>query len=137
MDRIPLKFQKINDRICFRYVFSCGEATQRLFHEHKLRLGKINNLFLTQVTWQRIGGLPGLLLTLREACKQSINLHGPLGLSDFLTASECFLSMHNVDIKCLEYAAHQTGIYEDENIIVKPISIEGNYFTRHASKFIN
>ncbi|CAB4010817.1 ribonuclease Z, mitochondrial [Paramuricea clavata] len=111
--------------IHFRYVFSCGEATQRLFHEQKLKLGKINNLFLTQLTWQCIGGLPGLLLTLREACKQSLSIHGPPGLSDFLTASQCFMSMHNVDLKCSEYDGESDGVYKDENIIVKPIPIKG------------
>ena len=114
--------------IHFRYVFSCGEATQRLFHEQKLKLGKINNLFLTQLTWQCIGGLPGLLLTLREACKQSLSIHGPPGLSDFLTASQCFMSMHNVDLKCSEYDGESDGVYKDENIVVKPIPVKGNHF---------
>ena len=114
--------------IHFRYVFSCGEGTQRLFHEHKLKLGKINNVFLTQLTWQCIGGLPGLLLTLREACKHSLSIHSPMGLSNFLRASQCFMPMYNLDLKCSEYDGKNGGIYKDENIIVKPIPIEGNYF---------
>ena len=108
-----------------RYVFGCGEATQRLLHEHKFRLGKIHNVFLTQLTWQHIGGLPGLLLTLREACKQSLTIHGPPGLSDFLAAGRCFMSMYNVDLKCAEYSSAKDGMYKDENIIVIPISIKG------------
>ena len=120
----------------FRYIFGCGEATQRLLHEHKFKLGKINNVFLTQLTWQHIGGLPGLLLTLREACKQSLTIHGPLGLSDFLAAGRCFMSIYNVDLKCAEYSSAKDGIYNDENIIVTPIPIKGNYLVLHKHNHI-
>ena len=84
-------------------------------------------MFLTQLTWQCIGGLPGLLLTLREACKQSLKIHGPPGLSDFLAAGRCFMSMYNLDLKCVEYNCVKDGIYTDENIIVTPVPIEGDY----------
>ena len=85
-------------------------------------------MFLSQLNWQSIGGLPGLLLTLREACKHSLNIHGPTGLSDFLKASECFMPMYNLDVKCSQYDGKNDGLYEDENITVKPISIQGDNF---------
>ena len=70
--------------------------------------------------------MPGLLLTLRETGKKSISIHGPPGMSDFLTASECFL--YNLDLNCFEYGDGNDGIYKDENIIVMPVPIEGNCF---------
>ena len=40
------------------------------------------------------------------------------------------MSMYNVDLQCFEYGGGKDGIYKDENIIVKPVPIEGNYSTR-------
>ncbi|CAM9934000.1 unnamed protein product, partial [Choristocarpus tenellus] len=42
-----------------RFLFNAGEGTQRLCMEHKLRIGKTENIFLTQITSDTVGGLPG------------------------------------------------------------------------------
>lgn len=108
-----------------RYVFNCGEATQRLFHESKLKLGKINHLFFTQISWKFIGGLPGLLLTLRDAGKTAVNIHSPSNLSEFFRSSRCFLSSQHVDINCVHYMGAENEQFADENIIVWPICVKG------------
>lgn len=71
--------------------------------------------------------MPGLLLTLREAKKASVNLHGPQGTTDLLLSSKGFLSMGNLDLRITEYVCNgDKGMYKDENILVKAIPIEGN-----------
>jgi len=42
-----------------RYLFNCGEGTQRFCTEYKVRLTKIGTIFLTRLAWENIGGLPG------------------------------------------------------------------------------
>jgi hypothetical protein len=42
-----------------RYLFNCGEGTQRFATEHKVKLTKIDTLFFTRVAWEHLGGLPG------------------------------------------------------------------------------
>lgn len=42
-----------------RYLFNVGEGTQRFCLEHKVRLSRISNLFITRGTWKNMGGLPG------------------------------------------------------------------------------
>lgn len=42
-----------------RYMFNCGEGTQRLCVENKLKLAKMKNIFLSRVDWDCVGGLPG------------------------------------------------------------------------------
>lgn len=37
------------------------------------------------------------------------------------------MPMYNVDLKCVEYGDKTETIYEDENILVKAISVEGNH----------
>lgn len=63
-----------------RYLFNCGEGTQRLAHEHKMKLGKLEHIFITQPTWKKIGGLPGTALTIQDVGVSEITLHGPKGL---------------------------------------------------------
>nr|AGC92712.2 Ribonuclease Z-like protein [Heliconius erato] len=63
-----------------RYLFNCGEGTQRLAHEHKVKLSKLEQIFITNKTWNNIGGLPGLSLTLQDVGVPNITLHGPEGL---------------------------------------------------------
>lgn len=64
----------------FRYLFNCGECTQRLAHEHKVKLSRLEHIFITSKTWNNIGGLPGLSLTLQDVGVPNITLHGPEGL---------------------------------------------------------
>lgn len=63
-----------------RYLFNCGEGTQRLAHEHKVKLSRLEHIFITSKTWRNIGGLPGLSLTLQGVGVPRIVLHGPEGL---------------------------------------------------------
>lgn len=43
-----------------RYLFNCGEGTQRLCTEYKVRLSRVDNIFLTRLSWENVGGLPGM-----------------------------------------------------------------------------
>jgi len=63
-----------------RYLFNCGEGTQRLSHEHKTKLAKLEHIFVTSNKWERIGGLPGLSLTVQDIGIDDIHVHAPLGL---------------------------------------------------------
>jgi len=66
-----------------RYLFNCGEGSQRLAHEHKMKLAKLEHVFLTSSSWDKIGGLPGLALTIQDIGVPSIELHGPPGLVSY------------------------------------------------------
>ncbi len=43
----------------YRYLFNAGEGMQRFCLEHKIRLSRVNQLFITGLHWQNLGGLPG------------------------------------------------------------------------------
>ena len=49
-----------------KFMFNCGEGTQRLCSEKCVRLGKLTDIFLTRICWDTVGGLPGMLLTLAD-----------------------------------------------------------------------
>lgn len=61
-------------------MFNCGEGTQRLAHEHKMKLSRLEHIFITQPVWANMGGLPGLALTIQDVGVSDIQLHGPDGL---------------------------------------------------------
>lgn len=57
---------------------------QRLAHEHKVKIARLNHIFFTSSTWSSIGGLPGAALTLQDVGVPKITLHGPPGLVNFI-----------------------------------------------------
>lgn len=48
-------------------------------HEHKMKLSKLEHIFITHPTWENIGGLPGVALTIQDVGVPEITLHGPAG----------------------------------------------------------
>ncbi|KAG5676053.1 hypothetical protein PVAND_005907 [Polypedilum vanderplanki] len=81
-----------------RYLFNCGEGTQRLAHEHHTKLTRMEHIFLTQKTWDKTGGLPGLCLTLQEIGVPALKLHGPSGLEDIFDATKKFCVLRNMKV---------------------------------------
>ncbi|XP_012868563.1 PREDICTED: zinc phosphodiesterase ELAC protein 2 [Dipodomys ordii] len=60
-----------------RYLFNCGEGIQRLMQEHKLKVARLDNIFLTRMHWANVGGLCGMILTLKETGLPKCVLSGP------------------------------------------------------------
>jgi len=42
-----------------RYLFNFGEGMQRFCMEHKVRLSRVNDIFVSRITTDSVGGLPG------------------------------------------------------------------------------
>lgn len=61
-------------------MFNCGEGTQRLAHEHKLKIARLEHIFINSADWNSMGGLPGVALTMQEIGVKNITLHGPPGV---------------------------------------------------------
>ena len=49
-----------------KYFFNVGEGSQRLCAEHRIKLMKLDTIFITECTVECMGGLPGMLLTLAD-----------------------------------------------------------------------
>lgn len=81
-----------------RYLFNCGEGTQRLAHEHKTKLARLEHIFMTRTSWGRIGGLPGLSLTVQDAGVPNLTLHGPRGLDELFTAMQRFVILNDLKV---------------------------------------
>ncbi|RZC51311.1 hypothetical protein C5167_019734 [Papaver somniferum] len=76
-----------------RFIFNAGEGLQRFCTEHKIKLSKIDHIFLSRVCSETAGGLPGLLLTLAGMGDEgmSVNVCGPSDLQYLVDAMRSFI----------------------------------------------
>ncbi|KAL6144661.1 hypothetical protein ACLB2K_055352 [Fragaria x ananassa] len=76
-----------------RFIFNAGEGLQRFCTEHKIRLSKIDHIFLSRVCSETAGGIPGLLLTLAGMGEEgmSVNVWGPSDLKFLVDAMQNFV----------------------------------------------
>ena len=63
------------------YLFNCGEGTQRTLQEKntvwEIKFSKTKHLFMTRKSWDTMGGLLGLSISLKESCLNEITFHAP------------------------------------------------------------
>ncbi|KAG8006513.1 Zinc phosphodiesterase ELAC protein 2 [Nibea albiflora] len=104
-----------------RYLFNCGEGTQRLMQEHKLRAARLDNIFLTRLSWENVGGLSGMILTLKDTGVPECVLSGPPQLENFLNAIKLFSGTLE-DIK-LSVRPYTEETHTDETMTVHQVPI--------------
>ncbi|CAG8592768.1 5201_t:CDS:2 [Paraglomus brasilianum] len=101
-----------------RYLFNCGEGTQRLCTQHKVKITKLKNVFLTRIHWECMGGLPGMLLTLADVGLTNIKIHGGDNLTHALTATRNFLLRTSMSVTTREFPVEGSS-FQDENMTIK------------------
>ncbi|XP_070517206.1 ribonuclease Z, mitochondrial isoform X2 [Cardiocondyla obscurior] len=104
-----------------RYIFNCGEGTQRLAYEHKYKLIKLEHVFVTSATWNNLGGMPGMLLTIQDAGVPTINVHGPKGTMDIFSTIKKIILLQNLQIQ--EAKCNESESYMDAVMTVSYVSI--------------
>ncbi|XP_058824529.1 ribonuclease Z, mitochondrial [Topomyia yanbarensis] len=104
-----------------RYLFNCGEGTQRLAYEHKTKLSCLENIFITRTSWERIGGLPGICLTMQDVGVPNVTLHGPPGLGELFKAMRRFVVLKDMKVEAPEYKAED--VYDDHVMRLKYVVI--------------
>uniref|UniRef100_A0A8C2WPS4 Zinc phosphodiesterase ELAC protein 2 n=1 Tax=Cyclopterus lumpus TaxID=8103 RepID=A0A8C2WPS4_CYCLU len=109
-----------------RYLFNCGEGTQRLMQEHKLKAARLDNIFLTRLSWENVGGLSGMILTLKDTGVPECVLSGPPQLEDYLNAIKSFSGpLEEIKLSVRPYTAES---YTDETMTVHQVPIFGESF---------
>ncbi|XP_030390243.1 zinc phosphodiesterase ELAC protein 2 isoform X2 [Gopherus evgoodei] len=108
-----------------RYLFNCGEGVQRLMQEHKLKVARLDNIFLTRMNWANVGGLSGMILTLKETGLPKCVLSGPPQLRNYLEAIKVFSGpLKGID---LAVRPHTEPEYKDETMTVYQVPlVDGN-----------
>ncbi|KAJ3700994.1 hypothetical protein LUZ61_004699 [Rhynchospora tenuis] len=104
-----------------RFIFNAGEGLQRYCNEHKIKLSKIDHIFLTRVCSETAGGLPGLVLTMAGIGEEgiSVNIWGPSDLDFLLGAMRSFiprksmLHAHSFGLDQSNYATSSSSRAQD------------------------
>ncbi|XP_067164290.1 zinc phosphodiesterase ELAC protein 2 isoform X2 [Apteryx mantelli] len=106
-----------------RYLFNCGEGIQRAMQEHKLKISHLDSIFLSRVAWANVGGLPGMILTLKAMGLQRCVFLGPPKLQSYLKAIRLFPG----PLKRMDLAVqlHTEPEYKDETMTVYQIPLIG------------
>ncbi|KAL5019028.1 hypothetical protein ScPMuIL_004750 [Solemya velum] len=93
-----------------RYLFNCGEGTQRIATEHHLKVSRLENIFITNKTWDNVGGLLGLALTLEATHMPGFTIHGPPEVEKMILMVKGFAESSDIKVEKREL---EMGYYED------------------------
>ena len=121
------------------YLFNAGDGLQRFFVEHKVKMGKIKGIFLTDLSSETIGGLPGALLTMSDlsadnsiklteiaqqhgnsninstkedtSLSHHVQLYGPRGIGAFLYAMRHFFYRPDYSLYATEFTTQSCPVH--------------------------
>uniref|UniRef100_A0A670JU13 Zinc phosphodiesterase ELAC protein 2 n=1 Tax=Podarcis muralis TaxID=64176 RepID=A0A670JU13_PODMU len=121
-----------------RYLFNCGEGVQRLMQEHKLKVARLDNIFITRMNWANVGGLSGMILTLKETGVPKCVLSGPPQLVKRMWTNSIITLNSILSVLLLAVRPHSDPEYQDETMTVYQVPLVGEYsaiiLTLHPKK---
>ncbi len=114
------------------FLIDCGEGTQVRLRQHKVKFSRIKHIFISHLHGDHVFGLLGLITTFGLLNrKESLTLHGPLGVKEFvetqLRLSGSYLS-YQVYYNELSSSDSEL-IFEDEGVYVKTIPLKHRIYT--------
>lgn len=113
-----------------RYLFECGDGTQRLFAEFGVKFGRLKGVYMTSLAAPSIGGLFGFLLTIADAGKRELEIAAPHGLRSLVHAAKGFTyrPLLNLGIKELDIEAKAGAVpitvTSDPNVTIQAVPVK-------------
>jgi len=103
-----------------RYLFNCGEGSQRLTSQLGLSkaLSQMEHVFITSKSWANLGGLPGMCLSARACGAPDVTIHGPPGCMQLYEATKGFILLFEFDV--LEHRV-EDGEFSDGAVSVRSV----------------
>lgn len=110
-----------------RYLFGkLAEGAQRSITENKIRISKLENIFLTgQLDWASIGGLPGLILTIADQGKDKLILNYGNKLINYVVSTWRYF-VFRFGIHLSSNILENNQIFKDKLINVKSFVISAS-----------
>ncbi|TRM58741.1 hypothetical protein BD626DRAFT_410082 [Schizophyllum amplum] len=78
-----------------KYIFNVSENTNRAFLQSTCNWKKIQGMFFTQASVQRMSGASGLLMTFADATIDKMNVFGPPGTAHYIASMRSYLYRWN------------------------------------------
>ena len=103
-----------------RYLFNCGEGSQRLTSQLGLSraLSQMEHVFITSKSWANLVGLPGMCLSARACGAPDVTIHGPPGCMQLYEATKGFILLFEFDV--LEHRL-EDGEFSDGAVSVRSV----------------
>jgi ribonuclease Z len=114
---------KANERF---FLIDCGEGTQMQLRKYRIRLGKINHIFISHLHGDHTFGLFGLLSTMNLlGRKEPLHIYGPGLLEEMLLDHlKFFQSDFDYDLAFHRIQSRRSAlVYEDKNIEVRSLPL--------------
>lgn len=112
-----------------RYLFECGDGTQRVCTELGTKLSRLRGIYLSSLSAPSIGGLFGLVLTIADAGKQCISIAAPTGLTGLFNSARSFCyrpalvhTFHQINLQSPPSSLPIT-VSHDENVTIEAVPI--------------
>ena len=108
------------------FLIDCGEGTQMQLRRNKIRMGKINNIFISHTHGDHIFGLYGLISTLNlTGRKKDLNIYAPESFGPILSSHLLDFGINlNFELNFVSLSGNDPkGIFEDKNITVSSIPL--------------
>jgi ribonuclease Z len=104
-----------------KYMFNCGEGTQRLSIDCGQKISKLSQVFLTRTCWTNMGGLPGLSMTLQAIGVPGLTIHAPKPISNFYLMTKYFSVTAELEVK---ERLPKDVMYTDPNLTVTYVPLK-------------
>lgn len=107
-----------------KYLFNCGEDSQRLLIDQRRTISRIEHIFLTQTKWNCIGGISCVNRVISGSRGWLPMFHGPKQLYKCLKRVLCLSIMSELDFKPID--CNLKHYFEDDNLRIDFISTEAS-----------
>ena len=87
----PISSTSSSFRIIQSILINCGDSTQQICLQHKIKLHKLSCIIITSLTPCHISGLPGIILTLSNLGVERLKIIGPAGIKGYIACMNVFL----------------------------------------------
>ncbi|OMJ78712.1 hypothetical protein SteCoe_21432 [Stentor coeruleus] len=115
------------------YLFNCGDCTQRIGNEYRIKFHKVKNIFITNLNVNTVSSLPAMILTLQEnnhSLKRTI--HGPPGFIQYIKGMMPFawsyefkfVEYGNIDYESNMFLSTTSRCFTDDNMKVHIIQLD-------------
>ena len=107
-----------------KYMFNVGEGTTRVSAQHRASNMRVDHIFLTRVASETMGGVPGLLMTLADGGRESIDIHAPPNLLYALAATRLYARRDTMALNAHEIEVREPHVcYQDEYVQVQSVPL--------------
>ncbi|KIR35362.1 ribonuclease Z [Cryptococcus deuterogattii MMRL2647] len=111
-----------------RFLFGCGEGTQRAFAQKKIGFSRLGGVFIGSGELKGRGGLPGVLMSASDAGISKIDVIGPPDISQYLATLRSSVIRDALTVNVTSYPRDvATGtsvkLFESRNITVHGVAL--------------